>query len=144
MFGDSLYGMKEVNEIKDIKCQIFFGGRMEYILELKKYKKVRTIQQQDLEKDPLTKQFIELLIRNILHANPNLEFFKGLFVSKKEIAIKSEKFQINFYPGYTTSFMETEGGNYLNVTLKNKILSQETILQFLEKKNTKIKIIKKN
>ena len=31
--------------------------------------------------------------------------------------------------------METEGGNYLNVTLKNKILSQETILQFLEKNN---------
>ena len=27
--------------------------------------------------------------------------------------------------------METEGGNYLNVTLKNKILSTETILQYL-------------
>ena len=138
-YGDSLYGMKEVNEIKDIKCQIFFGGRIEYVIQLQKYKQERTIQQQDLEKDPLTKQFIELLIRDILHANPNLEFFKGLFVSKKEIAIKSEKFQINFYPGYTTSFMETEGGNYLNVTLKNKILSQETILEFLENKNYKNK-----
>ena len=33
--------------------------------------------------------------------------------------------------------METDGGNYLNVTLKNKILSKETILQFLEKNNYK-------
>ena len=138
-YGDSLYGMKEVNEIKDIKCQIFFGGRLEYIIQLKKNKQSRTIKQQDLEKDPLTKQFIELLIRDILHANPNLEFFKGLFVSKSEISIQSEKFQVNFYPGYTTSFMETDGGNYLNVTLKNKILSQDTILQFLEKNKYNIK-----
>ena len=138
-YGDSLYGMKEVNEIKDIKCQIFFGGRLEYIIQLKKNKQSRTIKQQDLEKDPLTKQFIELLIRDILHANPNLEFFKGLFVSKSEISIQSEKFQVNFYPGYTTSFMETDGGNYLNVTLKNKILSQDTILQFLEKNKYKNK-----
>ena len=33
--------------------------------------------------------------------------------------------------------METEGGNYLNVTLKNKILSKETILTYLEKNNYK-------
>ena len=138
-YGDSLYGMKEVNEIKDIKCQIFFGGRLEYIIQLKKNKQSRTIKQQDLEKDPLTKQFIEFLIRDILHANPNLEFFKGLFVSKSEISIQSEKFQVNFYPGYTTSFMETDGGNYLNVTLKNKILSQDTKLQFLEKNKYKNK-----
>ena len=110
--------------------QNFCGGRLEYLIQLQKSKQSRTLQQTDLEKDPLTKQFIELLIRDILHANPNLEFFKGLFVSKNEIAIKSDKFQVNFYPGYTTSFMETDGGNYLNVTLKNKILSQDTILQF--------------
>ena len=34
--------------------------------------------------------------------------------------------------------METEGGNYLNVTLKNKILS-DTVLKFLEKHNYKNK-----
>ena len=106
---------------------------IDYTVEIDKYVQERTINQKDLEKDPLTKQFIEILIRDILQANPNLDFFKGLFVSKKEIDIKSDKNSINFYPGYTTSFMETDGGNYLNVTLKNKILSKETILQFLEK-----------
>ena len=35
--------------------------------------------------------------------------------------------------------METEGGNYLNVTLKNKILSTETILKFLENNEYKKK-----
>ena len=28
--------------------------------------------------------------------------------------------------------METESGNYLNVTLKNKILSTDTVLNYLE------------
>ena len=46
--------------------------------------------------------------------------------------ISGKNGSVNFYPGYTTSFMETEGGNYLNVTLKNKILSTETILEFLD------------
>jgi hypothetical protein len=35
--------------------------------------------------------------------------------------------------------METEGGNYLNVTLKNKILSTETILEFLDNNKYKDK-----
>ena len=46
---------------------------------------------------------------------------------------------VNFYPGYTTSFMEAEGGNYLNVTLKNKILSTQTILEFLKENKYKDK-----
>ena len=35
--------------------------------------------------------------------------------------------------------METEGGNYLNVTLKNKILSTQTILEFLNENKYKEK-----
>ena len=30
----------------------------------------------------------------------------------------------NFYPGFTTSFIETDGGNYLNVTLKIKLFNK--------------------
>ena len=137
--GDSLYGMEEVKESKTFKCSLYLDGKTEYTITFQPKVEKRTINQNDLEKDSLTKQFIEILIRDILHANPNLEFFKGLFVSKSEISIQSEKFQVNFYPGYTTSFMETDGGNYLNVTLKNKILSQDTILQFLEKNKYKNK-----
>ena len=131
--GDSLYGMKEVKESKTLKCTLYLGGETEYTLTFQPKANERTINQNDLEKDPLTKQFIEILIRDILHGNPNLDFYKGLFVlknQKKEITGRNGS--VNFYPGYTTSFMETEGGNYLNVTLKNKILSTETILEFLD------------
>ena len=110
-----------------------------------------------------------MLIRDILHSNPKLEFYKGIFVYKdrenkedeeneeeeenegnkinenkdKENNVKNieskENGSINFYPGYTTSFMETEGGNYLNVTLKNKISSADNILKFLKDSNYKAK-----
>ena len=131
--GDSLYGMKEQKELKTFSCKLYLDGETEYILTVQPKATERTINQNDLERDPLTKQFIEILIRDILHGNPNLEFYKGLFVLKNQKKVISGRYgSVNFYPGYTTSFMETEGGNYLNVTLKNKILSTETILEFLE------------
>ena len=131
--GDSLYGMKLVKEPKSFKCKLYLDGETEYTMTLQPKANERTITQQDLDKDPLTKQFIEILIRDILHGNPNLEFYKNLFVLKNQKKVISGKYgSVNFYPGYTTSFMETEGGNYLNVTLKNKILSTETVLEYLE------------
>ena len=120
--GDSLYGMKEQKELKTFSCKLYLDGETEYILTVQPKATERTINQNDLERDPLTKQFIEILIRDILHGNPNLEFYKGLFVLKNQKKVISGRYgSVNFYPGYTTSFMETEGGNYLNVTLKNKI-----------------------
>ena len=138
--GDSLYGMNEVKESKYFKCKLYLDGETEYTLTFQPKATERTINQNDLEKDPLTKQFIEILIRDILHGNPNLDFYKGLFVLKSQKkVINGKNGSVNFYPGYTTSFMETEGGNYLNVTLKNKILSTETILKFLENNEYKKK-----
>lgn len=49
--------------------------------------------------------------------------------------IGTERIQIDFYPGFTTSFMKTQSGTFLNVTLKNKILSSETILDYLKSQN---------
>ena len=138
--GDSLYGMKEVKESKTFKCKLHVGGEVDYTITLQPKVNSRTINQNDLEKDSLSKQFIEILIQDILRANPKLEFYKGLFVLKnKKETIEGNSGSVNFYPGYTTSFMETEGGNYLNVTLKNKILSTQTILEFLEEKKYKDK-----
>ena len=131
--GDSLYGMNEVKDAKTFTSKLYRDGPTEYTIEIQPKANERTINQNDIHKDPLSKQFIELLIRDILHGNPNLEFYRGLFVLKSEKKIIQSKYgSVNFYPGYTTSFMETEGGNYLNVTLKNKILSTETVLEYLE------------
>ena len=131
--GDSLYGMNEVKEPHIFTSKLHRDGEVEYTIKIQPKATERTINQNDISKDPLSKQFIEILIRDILHGNPNLEFYKGLFVLKSEKKVIESKYgSVNFYPGYTTSFMETEGGNYLNVTLKNKILSTETVLQYLK------------
>ena len=130
--GDSLYGMNEVKESKTFNCKLYLDGETEYTITIQPKANQRTINQNDLEKDPLTKQFIEILIQDILRANPNLDFYRGLFVLKnqKKVIDSKNNGSVNFYPGYTTSFMETESGNYLNVTLKNKILSTDTVLEF--------------
>ena len=133
VFGDSLYAMKEIKEAKTFNCSLYKNGQTDYTIQIQPKANQRVINQNDLERDPLTKQFIEILIRDILRANPNLDFYKGLFVLKNQKkVIESKNGSINFYPGYTTSFMETESGNYLNVTLKNKILATDTVLDYMD------------
>ena len=132
--GDSLYSMKEIKENQNVKCSLFSKteGRNEYIIEFNNFENKRTIEQKDIQKDPLSKQFIEMIIRDILRSNPKLMFHKDVFVMtnhKKDIETKNVS--ISFYPGFTTSFMETDSGNYLNVTLKNKIIQNETIYDYL-------------
>ena len=131
--GDSLYGVKKVEEIHDIKCILFLKGRMEYIIQFQKVSNEKIIKKEDIHKDSLSKQFIELLVKDILHANPKLDFYKGFFVLTTKVQnISSDKVSINFYPGFTTSFIETDSGNYLNVTLKNKIIQTDSILDILK------------
>ena len=144
--GDSLYSMKKVEEPKTITCSIYLKGRTEYTLEFNKFERHKTIRQEDIQKDPLSKQFIEMIIRDILHANTKLEFYKGIFVlSNKKKTIETDNVSINFYPGFTTSFMETDRGNFLNVTLKNKIIQNETVLEYINQyKNINDQKVQKN
>ena len=130
--GDSLYSMKKVEENHIVNCFLHLKGRTEYKITFDKLENERIIKQEDIQKDPLSKQFIEMIIRDILHANPRLEFYKGIFViTDDKQKIETDKVSVTFYPGFTTSFMETDSGNYLNVTLKNKIIQNETILDYL-------------
>ena len=138
--GDSLYGLKKVEELKSVKSNLELKGKVDsYVLNFSKFVKEKTIKQQDVLRDELTKQFIELLIKDILHANPKLEFYKDLFVYKEKKTIESGNVSVNFYPGFTTSFMETDNGNFLNVTLKNKIIQSDSILDVLKDKKYDIK-----
>ena len=130
--GDSLYCMKKIEEVHTVTCFLYLKGKTEYKLEFNKMENERVIKQEDIQKDPLTKQFIEMIIRDILHSNPRLEFYKGIFViTDEKHKIETDNVSVTFYPGFTTSFMETEKGNYLNVTLKNKIIQNETVLDYL-------------
>jgi aubergine-like protein len=131
--GDSLYSLKKINEIKSFKSNTYLKGqRDEYIITFEKVVNERKIKNEEVQKDQLSKQFIELLVKDILHSNPNLDFYKGFFVlSTSKKTIEANGVSINFYPGFTTSFVETDRGNFLNVTLKNKIIQSENVLDFL-------------
>ena len=130
--GDSLYGMNKIDEKKIINSKLILKNvgneKTKYFLEIQKYAKQKTIDKKNINKDPLAKQFIEILIRDILHSNPKLEFYRDLFVLPEEKKVIDN---IIFYPGFTTSFIETEKGNFLNVTLKNKIIQKNTMLDYL-------------
>ena len=131
--GDVLYAIKKVELPQDIKCSLYLKGKNDYNLEIQKFAHEKVINQNDINTDPLAKQCIEMLIKDILHANPKLEFYKGLFVlTNKKQKIETDRVSISFYPGFATSFMETDSGNYLNVTIKNKIIQNETILDYLK------------
>ena len=131
--GDSLYSLKKVDEIKLFKGNTYLKGqRDEYIITFEKVVNERKIKNEEVQKDQLSKQFIELLVKDILHSNPKLDFYKGFFVlSTSKKTIETNGVSIDFYPGFTTSFVETDRGNFLNVTLKNKIIQSENVLDFL-------------
>ena len=138
--GDSLYCMKKIETKNIFKSIVYLKGKLEYDIEIQKYSNKKIIKQEDVKKDTLTKQFIEIIIKDILLANPNLEFDKGLFVLKGDkMRIESENCAINYYPGFITKFIETEKGNFINVSLKNKLESTENILEFLEHRKYKNK-----
>ena len=132
--GDSLYSLKNIEEGKEVVCHLFLKGQEdEYIINFEKAVNERKIKKEEVQKDQLTKQLMELLVKDILHSNPKLDFYKGFFVmntSKK--TIETNGVSINFYPGFTTSFVETDRGNFLNVTLKNKIIQSDTVYDYLE------------
>ena len=131
--GDSIYSMKKVEGISNLKSVYFSKGRIDYSIEIQKYRNEKIIKDEDIKKDSLTKQFIEILIKDILNTNPKLENEKGLFVLKSDKKIiETDRVSINYYPGFTTRFIETESGNYINISLKNKIESSQNILEFLK------------
>jgi len=131
--GDSFYSMKEIKDKISINCYFYSKeGRSEYTIEINNFITKRTINQNDIQKDPLSKQFIEMIIKDILQSNPNLNFYKDIFymINHKRI-IETKNISFSFYPGFKTSFVETDSGNYLNIILKNKIIRNETIYDYL-------------
>ena len=127
----------------NVKVILFLNGRHEYTLEFQKYTNEKIIRENDIQKDELSKCCIEILIKDILNSNKNLDFFKGIYLRKgnenDDIIIESKKYDKRyiFNSGFTTSFVETEAGNYLNVNLKNKIIQAESIYDYLKKNDYK-------
>ena len=133
--GNSLFSINEVNEIHIIKVNFFLGNKIEYSLTINNYVNERIIKLEDIQKDQLTKYFIEMIIKNILDSSPKLEFYKGIFVLKHNIkTINTYNTSIEFNQGISISFIETDKGNFLKITLKNKIMQNDTILDYINNK----------
>ena len=84
--GNSLYGFNKVEAIKTVKTALRGKkGRIEFKLEFQKYLNSRTIKQDDIQNDdPVCKLYLELLIKDILSANKNLDYYKRLFIKIDE------------------------------------------------------------
>jgi aubergine-like protein len=133
--GDLFYSMKPIEESKTFSVTLYHGGKTEYNIEINKFIQVRTIKQEDVQKDQLAKQIIEMIIRDILKANPKVEFYKDIFVLEGEKIIYDEYEPLMFCPGFLTSFVETKEGNFLNVALKNKIYQTQTLYDYVTDNN---------
>lgn len=117
--------------VKDEKLNI------DYSILIKKTKEVINVND-NAAYHPNSKILLELIIKEILKLNPNIEFYKNLFVKKNEKkVITGSGFKVDFFPGYTTSIVNTELGLYLNVQIKNKILSTASCLELIDQKTDK-------
>ena len=139
--GKSLYSSEKIKEIKNVESYLFYKNKkVIHIFEFQEGVNKKIIKQEDVHKDPLAKQYIELIIRDILHSNTKLEFYKDIFVMKDEkVSINIQGVAVDFYPGFSTSFVETDKGNYLNVTLKHKIIQKKTVFDYLKENGFKTK-----
>ena len=136
--GNSFYSMKRIDDMHSIVCKLYLNRVTEYNFEIYRYTNVRTIKQEDIQKDPLSKQLIEMAVRDILNSNPKLECYKDVFFLKNDKKrIETDNISVNFFQGFSTSFIETESGNYINIILKNKINRNDTILDYLNQYKNK-------
>lgn len=91
------------------------------------------------KKKPEVKTILELIIKDILRHNPNLKFVKNLYCKKyaeKSLQAKNEYNSISIMPGFCTKIMFLEKGIFLNVDIKNKILSNSHCLDLINSYTT--------
>ena len=104
--GDMINATREIKELNKVTAKIYKrNGPIEYKIQ------------------PCSKSL----------KNENIDAKQIIENYKKQIS--TDRMSIDFYPGFTTSFVYTSKGPFLNVTLKNKILSTETVLDYLRENN---------
>ena len=127
--GNAFYSSKKVEEITIVKSRL--NNNNEYTITISKCTKEKMIKDDDFKKN---KNLIELIIKDILLANPNIERFEDTYILQN----KREKIDsFFFYQGYKISVAETDAGNLLNVVPTHKLIRSETILKFLTNNNYK-------
>ena len=133
--SDSLYSLEKVEDINIVKTSLKTTNK--YEIKINKYLNQTVINEKDALKSELQKHFIELIVKDILLANPNIERFKDTYIlldRKLELPLdKNKNTSVNFYPGFRTSLVETDKAMFLNVVLTHKFIRNETLLDYIKR-----------
>lgn len=129
--SDSMYSLEKVDDINVVKTSLRLKNEVnKYEIKINKYLNPTVINEKDAMKSEIQKHFIELIVKDILLANPNIERFKDTYIMLDRVeTLNIDKFSsVNFYPGFRTSFVETDKGMFLNVVLTHKFIRNKTLL----------------
>ena len=127
--GDNIYSDKEQ---KDLKIYDAFHSKTQckYKVFISLTTEKINLTENNCFRTPAVKTITEEIVKKILRANVDLEFYRNLFVKTKEKQeIQSYTHKVDFYPGYTTGIHYLTDGTHLCVSLKNKILGKENCLE---------------
>lgn len=127
--GESLYGTKKVS---DVVNEIIIYKSFKYSILIKPTKEIVQLSVNDesmirlMKDNKEIKSIFEIMIKDILKHNPTLKYFKNIY-GRKNSKIKAPATEdynnINIIPGFLTRVMLVESGLFLNVGIKNKIIS---------------------
>lgn len=133
--SDSMYSLEKVDDINVVKTFLRLKNEVnKYEIKINKYLNPTVINEKDAMKSEIQKHFIELIVKDILLANPNIERFKDTYIMLDRVeTLNIDKFSsVNFYPGFRTSFVETDKGMFLNVVLTHKFIRNKTLLDYMK------------
>lgn len=131
--GDCLFSAKEVDPI-DLTF-VYHKTKVEYTISILRTKSPVFLLNDSFlnNRTNASKMLYELIVREVVRANPNVEFYRDIFVKTKEKQILKSKNSgdFDFFPGYTTGINFLQNGVYLNIGIKNKIIMKRTCLQVI-------------
>jgi aubergine-like protein len=130
--GDVLFATTKLNEVINV---LSIYKRLQYSILIQPTDfdiELKDIEEQ-IKKKPAIKTILEIMIKDVIRANPAVKFVKNLYGKKYDEHPASSKYNsVSVFPGFTTKVMVLENGIYLNVDVKNKILSSTHCLEIIK------------
>ena len=135
--GNCLYGEKDIKDIVSyniIYKQFTYTVTIKPTKEIIELKKDKKYMKNLLKEKKDVKSIIEIMIKDSLKHNPTLKYIKNLYGKKEDnitVNAKNDYNDIEIMPGFLTRVISTDCGLFLNVSIKNKILSSRDCLYLI-------------
>jgi aubergine-like protein len=136
--GTSLFTTKEVKEVLNFLSTF---KKFQYSILIQPTKELVELKEDPVymnnlyKRKPEIKTILELIVKDILRHNPSLKFVKNLYgkkYSEKSVKANDTYNSISIMPGFCTKIMFLQDGIFLNVDIKNKILSSSHCLDLIK------------